>query len=88
MQPIWVVFGPKFSRQGSLFRHVFHKHGWVIQKLAKNGSFSAKIQQKGGYDSKFRQLEVGTFLKTGRQTPVHPQVMYPLLGPPVYHCAG
>ena len=29
------------------------------------------------YDSKFRQLEEGAFLKTGWQTPVHPQVMYP-----------
>ena len=28
--------GPKFSRQGSLFRQIFHKHGWVFQKLAKN----------------------------------------------------
>ena len=28
--------GPKFSKQGSLFRQFFHKQGWVIQKLAKN----------------------------------------------------
>ena len=28
--------GPKFSKQGSLFRHIFLKQGWVIQKLAKN----------------------------------------------------
>ena len=28
--------GPKFSKQGSLFRQIFHKQGWVIQKLAKN----------------------------------------------------
>ena len=26
--------GPKFSKQGSLFRQIFHKQGWVIQKLA------------------------------------------------------
>ena len=28
--------GPKFSKQGSLFRQIFHKQGWVIQKLVKN----------------------------------------------------
>ena len=28
--------GPKFSKQGSLFRQIFHKQGWVIKKLAKN----------------------------------------------------
>ena len=28
--------GPKFSRQGSLFRQIFLKQGWVIQKFAKN----------------------------------------------------
>ena len=72
--------GPKFSKQGSLFRQIFLKQGWVIQKLpknSKNGWFSAKIHHKSGYDRKFRFLEEGTFLKTGRQTPVHPQVMYP-----------
>ena len=77
-RPYGRVFGPKFSKQGSLFRQIFHKHGWVIQKLAKmakNGPFSAEIHHKSGYESKFRQLEEGTFLKTGRQTPVHPQVM-------------
>ena len=77
-RPYGWVFGPKFSKQGFLFRQIFHKHGCVIQKLAKiakNGPFSAKIHQKSGYDGKFRQLEEGTFLKTGRQTLVHPQVM-------------
>ena len=72
--------GPKFSRQGSLFRQIFHKHGWVFRnwrKIVKNGWFSAKIHHKSGYNSNFRSLEEGTFLKTGRQTPVHPQVMYP-----------
>ena len=24
--------GPNFSKQGSLFRQIFHKQGWVIQK--------------------------------------------------------
>ena len=28
--------GPQFSRRGSLFRQIFLKQGWVIQKLAKN----------------------------------------------------
>ena len=28
--------GPKFSKQGSIFRQIVHKQGWVIQKLAKN----------------------------------------------------
>ena len=49
--------GPKFSKQGSLFLQIFHKHGWVIQKLAKitkNGPFSAKSHHKSGYESKFR----------------------------------
>ena len=34
------------------------------RKIAKNGSFSTKIHHKSGYDSKFWQLEAGTFLKT------------------------
>ena len=75
--------GPKFSKQGSLFRQIFLKHGWVFQKLAKNsqnGLFSAQIHHKSGYDSKFRKSEGGTFLNTGRQTPIHPQVMYFLPG--------
>ena len=45
--------GQTFSRQGSLFRQIFHKHGWVFQKLAKNSKkwvFSAKIHHKSGYD--------------------------------------
>ena len=49
--------GLKFSKQGSLFRQIFHKHGWVIQKLvkiAKNGPFSAKIHHRSEYESKFR----------------------------------
>ena len=28
--------GPKFSEQGSLFWQIFHKHRWVMEKLAKN----------------------------------------------------
>ena len=68
--------GPFFGRfsikMGGLSRN------W--QKIAKNGSFSTKIHHKSGYDRNFRQLEEGTFLRTGRQTPVHPQVMYPPVG--------
>ena len=56
-RPYWWGFAPKFSKQGSLFQQIFHKHGWVIQilaKIAKNGPFSTKIDHKNGYDSKFR----------------------------------
>ena len=38
--------GPKFSKQGSLFRQIFNKHGWAFQKLAKfvkKGSFPPKL---------------------------------------------
>ena len=48
--------GPKFSRQGSVFRQIFLKRGWVIQKLAKNsknGWFSAKIHHKVGMTASF-----------------------------------
>ena len=38
--------GPKFSKQGSLFRQTFLKQGWVVQKLAK-------IAKKGGFPPKF-----------------------------------
>ena len=64
MLRVWVCaahmdgfLGPKFSKQGSLFRQIFHKQGPVIQKLvknSKNGSFSAKIHRKSGYDGNFR----------------------------------
>ena len=33
-----VFSGPKFSKQGSLFRQIFLKRGWGIQKLAKNST--------------------------------------------------
>ena len=49
--------GPKFSKQGSLFRQIFHKQGWVIQILVKNskdGWFSTKFHHKSGYDGNFR----------------------------------
>ena len=39
--------GPQFSKQGSLFQQIFHKHEWVFQKLAKKsskmGSFPPKF---------------------------------------------
>ena len=80
-RPYGWVLGPKFSRQRFLFRQIFHENGWDVKKLtkiAKNGSFSAKIHHKSRYDSKFRKkVEESTFLKTGRQISVHPQVMYP-----------
>ena len=41
------------------------------------GSFPSKFIIKSGYEGKFWQLEVGSFLKTGRQTPLHPQIVYP-----------
>ena len=84
MPPIWVGFRAKNSlNKGPILgRFSINMDGlsrnW--RKIAKNGSFSAKVHHKSGYDSKFRKLEEGTFLKTGRQTPVHPQVMY--LPPP------
>ena len=80
-RPYGRVFGPKFSKQGTLFRQICHKHGLVILKLAKNDQkwtvFRQKFIIKSGHESKFRQLEEGTFLKTGGQTSVPPQVMYP-----------
>ena len=51
-RPYGWVFGLKFSKKGPLF----HKHGWVTEKLvkrAKNGPFSTKIRHRSGYDSKF-----------------------------------
>ena len=48
---------PIFSKQGSLFRQIFHEHEWVFQKLAKivkNGSFSTNIHHKSGYDGSCR----------------------------------
>ena len=48
---------PKFSKQGSLFRQIFHKQGWVIQKLAKNsekmGGFPPKFNVKVGMTATF-----------------------------------
>ena len=72
--------GPKFSKQVSFFGRFFLNEGGLSrnwQKIAKNGCFSAKTYHKSWYDRKLQELEEGTFLKTGRQTPVHPQVMYP-----------
>ena len=80
MPPIWVGFwaqnslnkGPFFGRFsiniGGLSRN------W--QEIAKNGSFPQK-SSKNGHGSKFRYLVKGNFLKTGRQIPVHPKVIYP-----------
>ena len=48
------VLGLKFSKQGSLFRQIFFKHGLVFKKYAKNGQPSAKIHHKDGYDGSCR----------------------------------
>ena len=36
-QTYWGGVERRFSKHGSLFRHIFLKHGCVFQKLAKNG---------------------------------------------------
>ena len=48
--------GSKFSKQGSLFRQIFLKQGFVIQKLAKNsknGWFPPKFIIKVGMTASF-----------------------------------
>ena len=55
-RPYGWVSGPKFSKQGSLFRLSFLKHGWVIQKLAKKakmGRFSPKFITKVNMKASF-----------------------------------
>ena len=50
------VFGPKFSKQGSLFGRFYINMGGLSRNwrtIAKNGPFSAKIHHKSGYESKF-----------------------------------
>ena len=83
MPPIWVGFwAPNSLNKGPFFGIFSINKGGLSRtwrKIAKNGRFSAKIHHESGYDRKFRSLEEGTFLKTGRQTPVNPQVMYLLL---------
>ena len=72
--------GPKFSKQGSLYGRFSLSIGGLSRnwrKIVKNGWFSTNIHHKSGYSGKFQQLEEGTFLKTGWQTPIHPQIMYP-----------
>ena len=56
MPPIWVGFGPKFSKQGSLFRQIFHKMGglsinWRIKQ--KMGRFPPKFVIKVGITASF-----------------------------------
>ena len=49
--------GPKFSKKGSLFARFSINMGRLsrnVRKIAKNGSFPAKIHHKSGYDSTFR----------------------------------
>ena len=58
MPPIWVGFLAQYSLNKGPFFGRFSinmlglSRNW--QKIAKNGSFSAKIRLKSGYDSKFR----------------------------------
>ena len=71
-RPYGWVFGPKFSKKGSLFSRFSINLGGLSrswQKIAKNGSFSAKIHHKSRYESKFWQLEEGNFLKKADPCP-------------------
>ena len=44
------VLDPKFPKQlGSLYRHIFLKHGWVLQKLAKNSQGWIVLHQNSSY---------------------------------------
>ena len=53
-RPYGWVFGPKFSRQGSLSRHIFHKYGWVIgEKWPKIGCYPPKFIIKIGMAASF-----------------------------------
>ena len=50
MPPIWVGFGPKFSKQGSLFSRFFINMDGLSRnwrKIAKSGLPSAKIIKVG-----------------------------------------
>ena len=84
MPPMWVGFWAQHSLNKGPFFSTFSldmgglSRNW--RKIVKNGWFSVKIHHKGGYDGKFWQREEGTFLRTGRQTPVHLHVMYPPWG--------
>ena len=73
--------GQNSLNKGPLFGRFFIDMGWLsrnLRKIAKNESFSVKINNKSGYDRKDRKLlEEGTFLKTGRQMHIRPQDMYP-----------
>ena len=58
MPPIWVGFWAQNSlNKGHFFGRFSINMGGLssnVRKIAKNGSFSAKIHHKSGYDSKFR----------------------------------
>ena len=53
--PYGWVFGPTFSKQGSLLGRfsITCVGNTDIGEIVKNGSFSTKIHHKNGYDSKF-----------------------------------
>ena len=79
--PYGWVLGQNSLNKGPFFGRFFMNMGELARnwrKIAKNGSFSAKVHHKSGYDRNSRQLEEGNFLRTGRQTPILPQVIYPL----------
>ena len=50
--------GPRFSKQGSLLRQIFHKQGWVIQKLAKTSKKWAVFRQNSSKKWVWQQLSV------------------------------
>ena len=55
-RPYGWVLGRNSLNKGPSFGRFSIKMGGLSRngrKVAKNGSFSAKINQKGGYDSKF-----------------------------------
>ena len=53
-RPYGWVLGPKFSKQGSLIRQIFLKHGWAFQKLAKMGGILSKFTIKVGMTATVR----------------------------------
>ena len=64
MPPIWVGFGPKFSKQGSFFGRFSIKMARLSRnwgKLAQNRSFSAKIHHKVGMTASFGNKKRVTF---------------------------
>ena len=57
-RPYGWVLGSKFSKQWSLFRQIFHKHAWVIRKLAKNSQKWIVFRQNSSQKWVRRQVSV------------------------------